>query len=279
MWERFVERIEKAGGEVQCDAPVQRFNRDGKRIASVTVQRDGQAVDLPCDQVITSAPVTMLLRNLNPAPPPEVMDAVNGLRYRDFLIVVLLIDQPKLFDDNWIYVHSPEVNVGRIQNFKNWSPQMVPDQAKTSLGMEYFCNDTDGLWHKPDNELIALATDEIQTLGLADGAKVYDGCVIRQPKAYPVYDADYQRHLGVIRDYLRTFENLQTIGRNGMHRYNNQDHSMLCGLYAARNVMGASYDLWDVNTERSYYEEQVVNKDDSTPNDMEAVETATSATE
>ncbi len=172
------------------------------------------------------------------------------------MVVTLIVKRPDLFPDNWLYIHSPEVRVGRIQNFKNWSADMVPDQTRTSLGMEYFCSRGDDLWEMKDRDLLDLASRELQTLGLAQAAEVEDGCVIRQAKAYPVYDDSYRKHLDVIRSYLAGFDNLQTIGRNGMHRYNNQDHSVLCGLYAARNLLGAEHDLWNVNTERSYYEEQ-----------------------
>ncbi|NJO71823.1 MAG: FAD-dependent oxidoreductase, partial [Oscillatoriales cyanobacterium RM1_1_9] len=169
--------------------------------------------------------------------------------------VALVIDKPDLFPDNWIYIHSPEAKVGRIQNFKNWSPEMVPDLSKTCIGMEYFCSVGDAIWEASDTELLDLATHEIETLGLAKAKDVEDGTIIRQPKAYPVYDREYRQHLQVIQDYLAQFDNLQTVGRNGMHRYNNQDHSMLTGYLAARNLLGEHHDLWNVNLERSYHEE------------------------
>nr|MBC7245079.1 hypothetical protein [Chloroflexota bacterium] len=162
---------------------------------------------------------------------------------------------PNPFPDNWIYVHSPEVQVGRIQNFRNWSPAMVPDAGKTSLGLEYFCNEGDALWRTPDRELVALATRELNSIGLAEAADVEDGVVFRQTKAYPVYDQDYRTNLGIIRGFLSTLDNLQTIGRNGLHRYNNMDHSMLTGMLAARNLLGEHHDLWRVNIEQSYYEQ------------------------
>ena len=200
-------------------------------------------------------PLNRLVQKMAPALPSHVVEAANGLKYRDFLIVSLIVDAPDLFPDNWIYIHSPDVKVGRIQNFKNWSAQMVPDASKTCLGMEYFSNIGDSLWSKTDEELIELAKQELETLGLAKGATVEDGVVIRQPKAYPVYDRDYRQHLDVIQDYLQTFKNLQTTGRNGMHRYNNQDHSMLTALLAAKNLLGEKQEMWDVNTERSYHED------------------------
>jgi protoporphyrinogen oxidase len=171
------------------------------------------------------------------------------------MLIGLIVNRTTLFPDNWIYVHNPDTLVGRIQNFKNWSAEMVPDPHKTCLGMEYFCDEGDALWNLADEELIALAKDELQMLGLAHTAEVEDGVVIRQSKAYPVYDSGYRERLQVLREFLASFSNLQMLGRNGMHRYNNQDHSMLTGLRAAQNVLGESNDLWAVNAEDSYYEE------------------------
>ncbi|MEO1184111.1 MAG: NAD(P)/FAD-dependent oxidoreductase [Cyanobacteria bacterium J06636_27] len=255
MWERFTEKIEAAGGEVHMNTKVLGMEREGQRITKVIAERDGNLIQFEADNFISSMPLNKLVQKMDPALPSHVLEAANGLKYRDFLIVSLIVDAPDLFPDNWIYIHSPEVKVGRIQNFKNWSAQMVPDSSKTCLGMEYFSNIGDSLWSKTDEELIELATKELETLGLAQGAVVEDGVVIRQPKAYPVYDRDYRQHLDVIQDYLQNFENLQTTGRNGMHRYNNQDHSMLTALLAAKNLLGEKHDLWGVNTERSYHED------------------------
>ncbi len=260
MWERCHDRVEEMGGQVLLQTPIRAVRRSDRTITSVEVGDNGDVRELPVDQFISSLPVTQLIRTLDPPPPSEVLEAARSLKYRDFIVVALIIDRPHLFPDNWIYVHTKEARVGRIQNYKNWSADMVPDPAKTCLGMEYFCTRGDDLWQMEDAALLKLAAREIEQLGLAQEADVEDGCVIRQPAAYPVYDGEYRRHLEVIRDYLVGFENLQTIGRNGMHRYNNQDHSMLCGLYAARNLMGGSYDVWDVNTDRSYYEEQQVER-------------------
>jgi hypothetical protein len=178
------------------------------------------------------------------------------LRYRDFLTVVLIVNQPHVFPDNWIYVHDPGVKVGRIQNFKNWSPDMVPDPAKTSLGLEYFCTEGDPLWTTPDGELIERGKREIQRINLARSADVEDGCVVRVPKAYPIYDSEYRECLATVRSFVDSLENVQTIGRNGLHRYNNQDHAMMTGMLAARNaVLGQHHDLWSVNTDQEYHEE------------------------
>ncbi len=254
MWEAFADRIDNSGGEVKMNTKAVQINHENNKITSIQVQNGEQRETIEAESYISSMPISTLLRVFNPQPPQEIIDACNGLSYRDFLIVALIIDKPELFPDNWIYIHSPDFSVGRIQNFKNWSPKMVPDLSKTCLGMEYFCSEGDRIWESNDEELIALATKEIDGLGLAKADLVKDATVLRQKKAYPVYDRDYYSHLQVIREYLKQFTNLQTVGRNGMHRYNNQDHSMLTGLLAAKNIMGENHDLWQVNVERSYYE-------------------------
>jgi protoporphyrinogen oxidase len=182
--------------------------------------------------------------------------AAKGLRYRDFLTVALMLDTENLFPDNWIYIHTPGVKVGRIQNFNNWSRAMVPEPGCTCLGLEYFCFEGDGLWTTSDEELIALATRELEDLGLVPPGLVRDGAVIRMPKAYPIYDGDYRRHLDVVRSWIDPIPNLHTVGRNGMHKYNNQDHSMLTAMMAVWNMQGASHDIWEVNTDFEYHEEQ-----------------------
>jgi protoporphyrinogen oxidase len=183
-----------------------------------------------------------------------VLAAANALKYRDFLTIVLVIDRPDMFPDNWIYVHAPEVKMGRIQNFKNWSPYMVPDQSKTCLGLEYFVNEGDELWSSPDDKLVQLGYEELTKIGLASGPLV-KGYVVRMPKAYPVYDTGYQERLDVIRSWLKQIENLHCIGRNGQHRYNNQDHAMATALIAAANVTSDDdRDPWAVNEDAEYHE-------------------------
>ncbi len=255
MWQRFQEEIEKLGGEVWLNTKVLSIERQGDCITKVIAERDNNLIQIKAEHFISSIPVTKLVQNLSPLMPQQVLEASSQLKYRDFLIVALIIDTPHLFPDNWIYIHNPGVRVGRIQNFKNWSAAMVPDSSKTCLGMEYFCTVGDDLWSMSDDKLIDLAKNELKSLGIAKGKNVEDGVVIRQPKAYPVYDHEYRKHLKVIQNFLVKIENLQTTGRNGMHRYNNQDHSMLTGLLAARNILGEKHNLWEVNTERSYYEE------------------------
>lgn len=276
MWERFAERIEERGGEVRMRTRVHRFRREGNRVVAAELRSHTDHADHPRDRdaasdreegttywldvedVISTMPLTALVRAFDPPAPDKVLAAADGLNYRDFLIVTLILDQKDPFPDNWIYIHSPEVKVGRIQNFRSWSEAMVPHPDHASIGMEYFCHRGDGLWTSTDEELIALATRELGELNLSQADRVIDGTVIRQPKAYPVYDADYKKHVDTIEAWVRTLENLHTVGRNGMHRYNNQDHSMLSAMHAARNVLGGTYDPWNINVERSYHEEFVV---------------------
>ncbi len=256
MWEKCQEIITDKGGTVELNTTVDRIYHQDFHIQKIRVKQENETFNLEADHFISSMPVSRLILNLEPPAPESVAQAARGLKYRDFLIVALIIDQPHLFADNWIYIHDSNFKVGRIQNFKNWSPAMVPDSNKTCLGMEYFCSRGDELWSMSDSQLIEIARQEIVDLSLLSSAnKIEDATVIRQLKAYPIYDEDYRKNLRVIQDYLKNFDNLQTIGRNGMHRYNNQDHSMLTGLLAAKNILGEHHDLWEVNTERSYYEE------------------------
>lgn len=255
MWERCQDMLVSKGSPVLLDTKVTKITRSDHHIKSVTLEHENTIWEVTGDNFISTLAITALVLKMEPPAPPEVVQAAQSLSYRDFLIVSLIVKQADLFPDNWIYIHSPEVKVGRIQNFKNWSPEMVPDPDKTCLGMEYFCTIGDEIWQKSDKELITLASQELSELGLAKFTDVEDGTVIRQPKAYPVYDRDYRQHLQVIQDFITSFDNLQTVGRNGMHRYNNQDHSMLTAILATRNILGEKHDLWNVNTERSYHEE------------------------
>lgn len=255
MWEKMQQTIESRGGAVHLSTEVVRLNLNNHRVESVFINKKGRMTEIKGDQYISSMPLLHLICRLNPAPAEPILQAARALKHRDFLMVVLILDQAQLFPDNWIYIHSSEVNVGRIQNFKNWSPDMVPDPNTTSLGLEYFCSEGDAVWESSDEDLIQLASQELVQLGLARAGDIVDGTVIRQRKAYPVYDAAYRQHLQTLQAYLGTITNLQTVGRNGLHRYNNQDHSMLTGLLAARNVLGEKHNVWAVNTDRSYYEE------------------------
>ena len=263
MWERCQELVEAQGSPVYCNTKVIRLERDNFRVKAVIARKGQETMRLEGEQFISSMPISALMQRLDPLPPESVLEAAQGLNYRDFLIVALVINKEFLFPDNWLYIHSPGFKVGRIQNFKNWSPEMVPDLSKTCLGMEYFCSVGDSLWERDDSNLIQLASREVSQLNLGVKLKdIEDGVVIRQLKAYPVYDGMYRKHLGVLQNYLNQFENLQTVGRNGMHRYNNQDHSMLTAMLAVQNILGEHHNLWDVNTERSYYEEFTVQERD-----------------
>ena len=258
MWEAVQQNVEASGGHVLLNSPVVRVNRQGMCITSVVVQQDGIERVIEGTHFISTLALRDFINALHPPPPPDVLHAANRLGYRDFLTVILIVNVPQLFPDNWIYIHTPRVFVGRIQNFKNWSKAMVPNENTTSLGMEYFVTEGDDLWNMPNDQLIDLAKRELELIGIARADQVIDGTVERMKKAYPVYDSTYHEHLGIVRGYLDAFDNLQTVGRNGMHKYNNQDHSMMTALLAARNIMGAQHDVWAVNTDMEYQEELVL---------------------
>ncbi len=258
MWESCVKRLADKGVETIMETRVEALLHENGRVRAARVSGPGGTREVEADHFLSSMPVRSLLHCMEPAPPPEILAAADQLRYRDFLTVGLIVDQAETFPDNWIYIHSPDVKLGRIQNFKNWSPEMVPDPSKTALGLEYFVNEGDELWSASDEDLIELGKRECDLLGLAPSDKVIDGTVIRIPKAYPVYDDTYQEALAEIRGWLEGLPNLQLMGRNGQHRYNNQDHSMVTAVYAARNIAAGAteYDVWDVNVEDEYHEEQ-----------------------
>ena len=261
MWRTVSQEIERFDGVVRLENDVVQINRDGPRIDGVVVAHNGSREEIKGKCFISSMPVTEFVKKLNPKPPEDLLAAADKLKYRDFLTVCLIVNKSELFPDNWIYVHDPEVRVGRIQNFKNWSPDMVPDQSKTSLGLEYFCTEGDELWTMGDDELIELGKREVERISLAAYDDIEDGCVIRVAKSYPIYDSAYREGLEKIKQFVDSLENFQTIGRNGLHRYNNQDHAMLTGMLAVRNlVLGERNDLWSVNTDQEYHEE--VHEDD-----------------
>ncbi len=255
MWERVMEIVEEGDGLVHLEQEVVRINWSSEGVESVETSSSGGPRVFAGTDFISSMPFRELVQRLSPAAPPEVLRAANSLKYRDFLTVALIIGKRELFEDNWIYIHDAGVKVGRIQNFKNWSPEMVPDPEKTCLGLEYFCFEGDGLWTMPDAELLELAAQELDKLGLANAADVEDGTVVRMPKAYPIYDGGYQEALSTLRQFLGRLPNLQVVGRNGMHRYNNQDHAMATAMLAVENILGGNYDLWNVNVDQSYHEE------------------------
>ena len=252
MWETMTERIEALGGEVRTGTRVDRLEIvDGD---VVRVHAGGEAIEPKA--VISSLPLRDMVAITDPEAPQEVRQAAQDLRYRDFLTVALVLEGEDLFPDNWIYIHEDGVRVGRIQNYRSWSEWMVPDPDKACIGLEYFCFDGDDLWTMPDEDLVALATAELDQLGLASPEKVLRGHVVRVPLAYPMYDAQYAARVATIRDWLDDLGNLQQVGRNGLHRYNNSDHSMLSAMRAVDNaIAGASHDIWAVNVESVYLEE------------------------
>jgi protoporphyrinogen oxidase len=252
MWEAMAEELERRGGEVRLSSPVTRLDLAGGRVASI--EAGGQTLEAAA--VISSLPLRSVAALASPGAPEPVADAAAGLRYRDFLTVALTVRGEDLFPDNWIYVHDPGVRVGRIQNYRAWSPAMVPDPSRACVGMEYFCFEGDELWELPDEELIGRATAELAQLGLASPDRVERGWVVRVRRAYPVYDSEYAQRVATIRSWLEGIGNLQQIGRNGLHRYNNSDHSMLTALRAVENLCdGASHDIWAVNADSAYHEE------------------------
>lgn len=255
MWETVARIVSEKGQQVLLQSEVRRIYWSNDRVASVEICRDGQVENIPGTHFISSMPLREMIQKFQPAAPAEVLQAAQNLNYRDFITVALIINKKEVFPDNWIYLHEPDVKLGRIQNFKNWSPEMVPDPNKTCLGLEYFCFEGDGLWNMTEQELIALGTRELVQLGLIHASDVVDGAVIKMPKAYPTYDAGYRESLALIRRFLVGIANLQTVGRNGMHKYNNQDHSMLTAMLAVKNILGGNYDLWAVNADQEYHEE------------------------
>jgi protoporphyrinogen oxidase len=241
------DKAERAGVKFLLRAKVTGLGHDGRNIVSVEVSHGpgGKKSTLPVDHVFSSMPTTSLAAALSPPPPADVLDAASGLRFRNFISVNVIINRADLFPDQWIYVHSPEVRLSRVQNFKNWSPAMVRFADKTSLGLEYFCSEDDELWRADDAELIKLAVGELGSIGLASRREFEEGFVVRRDNAYPVYDLDYRLRLSLLREYLGRFANFQAIGRAGLFRYGNSDLALLTGIRAAENMAaGGHADLW-----------------------------------
>lgn len=253
MWERCAENVVELGGQVLMNRTVVRLMKTNTRRVRV-VDHEGFVHD--ADHVISTMPIGQLIHTLEPIPPAEVIEAASRLRHRDFLTVSLVVPQEVGFPDNWIYVHDPDVHVGRIQNFGSWSPFMVRD-SMTCLGLEYFVNVGDEIWSLHDDDLVVMAEQELRHLGLIDEGAVEAGYVVRMPMAYPVYDATYAEALSLLRDYLeREWSQVHVVGRNGMHRYNNQDHSMLTAMLTVDNLMDSTnHDVWSVNVDEEYHEE------------------------
>ena len=259
VWEACARRLRELGGSVRMGERVVGCAWDaGARRWKVThVGADGVRHETVAQHVISSAPMRELAQGITPRLEESTLQAARSLKYRDFLTVVLIVKDRDAFDDNWIYIHDPSVKVGRVQNFKSWSPEMVPDPSMSCYGLEYFCFEGDGLWSSSDAELIELGKREMQQIGLARPDDVVDGCVVRQAKAYPVYDDGYAANVEKIRRELSArFPTLHLVGRNGMHKYNNQDHAMMTAMLCAKNILAGEllYDLWGVNQDAEYHE-------------------------
>ena len=258
MWEACAAKMVAAGGELRLGSEVHALElrpEGGWRVRYV--DREGQEIEVEADHVVASAALGQVVQGLTPAVDAETLHAARALRHRDFLTVALIAKDRGRFDDNWIYIQDSDVKVGRVQNFKAWSPEMVPNPEMACYGLEYFCFVGDGLWSASDEELIGLGKSEMERLGLLAAADVVDGTVIRMPKAYPVYDADYDRHVARLREVVeRDYPNLHFIGRNGMHRYNNQDHAMMTAMLTVENILAGEqrFDVWRVNGDAQYLE-------------------------
>ncbi len=253
MWEACAEKSKAMGVTLHMNCGVQKIEYANN---AWTVQTTTQGNVTGFDYVLSTAPMRELVANVLPAFPDTVAANAAALGYRDFLTVVLICKDEDAFSDNWIYIHDPKVKVGRVQNFKSWSPYMVPDPSMACYGLEYFCFEGDGLWTSSNADLIALGKKEIEKIGLTKASAVVDGYVVRQPKAYPVYDQFYKARVDSVREALANYPGLYLIGRNGMHKYNNQDHSMMTAMLAAKNIIAGKelYNLWDVNEDAEYHE-------------------------
>jgi protoporphyrinogen oxidase len=257
MWDAAAAKTRAQGGTIHMGHCLYALSYDkAERIWTITAKtEDGEIKTFTADHVISSAPVRELMQAMTDK--PVSLSSAESLRYRDFLTVALMVNKPDLFPDNWIYIHEPSVKVGRIQNFRSWSPELIPDTTSTCLGLEYFCFEGDGLWTSTDEDLIALAKRELAQIGLAQPADIYDGCVVRQKKAYPVYDDAYKMHVDTIReDIAQNYPNLHLVGRNGMHKYNNQDHAMMTSMLTVENILAGKqlFDIWNVNEDAQYHE-------------------------
>ena len=261
MWEAAARKTREMGGTILMGHRVTGLGHDAAGRWAIRCQdARGNPVTVPATQVISSAPLRELVACICPPPSDAARQAASSLRYRDFLVVALILKDRRLFTDNWVYIHDPAVKVGRIQNFKSWSPEMVPDPALCCYGLEYFCSEGDGLWASSDEALLDLAKHELAALGLGEPCDVLDGHVVRQPKAYPVYDAGYAAHVETIRHEMEErYPTLHLVGRNGMHKYNNQDHAMMTAMLTVENILAGNRarDVWRVNQDAEYTEDSV----------------------
>jgi protoporphyrinogen oxidase len=257
FWEAAAEKMQAGGGSLQMGTAVKELKRLPSGHWQVRLEQAGESRLEVVDQLISSAPLGWLVNTIQPELPSAVRDAGQGLSYRDFLTVALILRPSKHFPDNWLYIHDPNLLVGRIQNFANWSAEMVPDPSQACYGMEYFCDRNSDFWNLEDQQLVSFATQELEKLQLINPGEVIDGTVVRQAKAYPVYDDTYEKRRMIIKEGLgRHCPGLHVVGRNGMHQYNNQDHSMMTAMLTVRNILAGKqiYDPWQVNQDAEYIE-------------------------
>ncbi len=255
MWDRMHQRVKEGKGDVRLSSTITGLKYCEKRITSVVYNHGREQFTLPVDHLISTISLGDLVRLFRSGVSGEVLEAARALSFRSLVLVLLVINRKDIFPDQWIYVQDERFRVGRLQNFKQWSPHLVPDPQTTSVGMEYFCDPFDTFYRMSDQKLIEFALKEMVGLGFADRQDMLDATVRRVPMAYPVYDMVYDRHLRTIQNFLSRFENLQTIGRNGMHAYNNMDLAMHLGLLAAQNVLGGSHNLWQlIENDKKYLE-------------------------
>ncbi|MDP6933981.1 MAG: NAD(P)/FAD-dependent oxidoreductase [Myxococcota bacterium] len=255
MYDAMTEQLQQAGSPVELNTTVTRVLRDGNRVTAVEVRGpDGESSLVEGSFFLSSIPLTVLVQSFDPPPPPQVLEAVRSLSFRHLISVNLILEGTNLFPDNWVYVHAPELQVARIQNYGNWSPEMVPEPGRSAIGLEYFASDTDPLWSASDTQLLELGHRELASTGLAPVRQAHPGLVVRAPRAYPVYRRGYEQPLATLTSWLQRFENLQPMGRYGMFKYNNSDHSILTALLSVDNLQGAEHDIWSVNTDSDYLE-------------------------
>ena len=256
MWDAARDHIHATGkGQVLMGHALVQLASDGQGGWSMTADGPEGRVQIAARHAISSAPMRELSKRIHPLPQSSLK--ADNLRYRDFLTVALMVKSEDLFPDNWIYIHDERVQVGRVQNFRSWSPEMVPDEDMACVGLEYFCFEGDGLWSSSDDDLVEQAKHEMEILGLCDPKQVVSGAVVRQEKAYPVYDDDYEANVQAMRAELEEkHPTLHLVGRNGMHRYNNQDHAMMTAMLTVENIIAGKrvYDTWCVNEDAEYHE-------------------------
>jgi len=270
MWESVAKIIQSKGGEIKFNQKIIAINSVDNKVTSIVVKNEqtGEMEEHTADYFISSMPVKDLINEMGDIVPFEVAQIAQGLQYRDFITVGLLLNKLKvkntskiktaknLIPDNWIYIQEKDVKLGRLQVFNNWSPYLVKNPDNVWLGLEYFCNEGDELWNMPDKDFSEFAVEELAKIGIIEKENVLDRVVIRMPKAYPAYFGSYE-NFGTVKDFADNFDNLFLIGRNGMHRYNNMDHSMLSAMQAVENILNGvktKQNIWDVNAEKEYHE-------------------------